>query len=351
MGRKRINRQDLPRRMYFDKGVYYFWPLGKPKHWFRDRDGRPLSLAAALAEYGQLVDAPVRVLTIADLIDQFERSAEFVALAERTQTDRRLHHAELRSVFGHYDVAELDTRSVLEWKQARAKLAPRQWNQKLVALRRLIAHAIDPLGLLTDAVNPCKGVKRMPEASRSRAPSEQEVAEFAAICSQKQRIYIAVKMLTGLRMGDLLRLDRRMILEACLRSPIGKSRPGKQRFKRFLFVDPATGESTGLREALDAALALPRKVGSTVIFPNDKGQPYTVSGWKAMWQYRMRIWGTKMQRERFHEHDIRATAGIAVEEAQGREAARKFLGHQTQRTTSIYTERGIEPKIVPLKTR
>ena len=328
--------------MYYDRcGAYYFWPKGESKVWFRDPEGRPLSLAAALAEYGKLVDRPVIVHTITDLIAEFERSPEFSGLAERTQTDRRSHHAELRAVFGHYGVSELATVDILEWKTARAAKAPRQWNQKLVALRRLLAYAIDPLGMIEARNNPSAGVKRMKEQRRTRAPTPDELKRFAAMVDPMTRLYVALKLVTGLRMGDLLRLDRRMILDDCLRTPVGKA--GGRVF-RFLFVDPATGESTGVREIL----ALRRRVGSTVLFANRDGQQYTVDGWQSNWQRRMAKW-VQEGGERFHEHDIRASAGIRIEEVGGREAARQLLGHATQRTTAIYTDRGAERVVVPIK--
>lgn len=330
--------------MYCEGAVYYFWPKGGRKVWFRDAQGRPLSLAAALAEYGRLVDRPVNVSTVDDLIAEFERSPEFAGLAERTQADRRLHHAHLRAVFGHYGVAELATADVLEWKRALAAKAPRQWNQKLVALRRLMAYAVDPLGLIEARDRPTEGVRRMAESPRTRAPTPDELARFGAMVDPQTRLYVALKLVTGLRMGDLLRLDRRMILDDCLRTPVGKA---GGRVSRFLFFDPAGGESTGLREILDEILALRRRVGSTVLFPNRSGQHYTVDGWQSLWQRRMAKW-VAAGGERFHEHDIRASAGIRIEEAEGRERARQLLGHQTQRTTAVYTDRAAERVVVPL---
>lgn len=329
--------------MYCDRGVYYFWPKGGKKKWFRDAEGRPLSLAAALAEYGQIVDRPVSVSTMIELIAEFEQSAAFAALADRTQVDRRRHHAELRSVFGHYGVHELQPVDVLEWKRARAPAAPRQWNQALSALKVLLAYAADPIGLITD--NPCRGIKRMPERRRTRAPSIEELETFCALGSEQVRLYVGLKLLTGLRMGDLLRLNRQAILDDCLRVQIGKS----SRWARLLFVDPESGESTGLREILDQVLALRRPVGSMALFCNRKGQAYTTDGWKSIWQYQMRKF-VASGGERFHEHDIRARSGILAERQAGREAARQLLGHVEQRTTAIYTDRD-DRIIVPIKGR
>lgn len=348
MGRPRQSRHDLPRRMYCDRGVYYFWPLGQAKHWFRRPDRTPMTLGEALAAYGQLVDRPVSVSTIADLIDAFLQSPEFAGLAERTQLDRRTHLGEIRHTFGHYGVTELAPIDILEWKQDKAAKAPRQWNQKFSALKVLLRYAADPLGLLEARNDPTTGIRRMREASRTRLPTTAEIDAFTKDQPDQLKLYVALKLHTGLRMGDLLRLDRRMILEDSLRTPIGKS-AARQRVMRFLFADPATGESTGLRELLDEVLALPQKVGSTLLFRTRKGQAYTLHGWKAMWQRRMATF-VENGGERFHEHDIRATFATAIEDAGGREAARKALDHTDQRTTGVYTGRG-EAVVVPLKRK
>ncbi len=353
MGRPRQSRHDLPRRMYCDRGgVYYFWPLGKPKHWFRRPDRTPMTLGEALAAYGQLVDRPVNVTTIDELIDTFLLSVEFNSLAERTQADRRLHLAALRAAFGHYGVTELQTVDVLEWKQSEAHKAPRQWNQKLSALKVLLGYATDPLGLIEARDNPATGVKRMREKPRTRLPTAAEIDAFLIDAPDQLKLYVKLKMATGLRMSDLLRLDRRMIEADYLRTPIGKT----GRVMRFLFRDE-TGASTGLRELIDQILELPQKVGSTLLFRTRQGRQYTQDGWQAMWQRRMAKYVAAQIKalgpeigaaKRFTEHDIRATAGVAVEESQGREAARKLLGHTDQRTTGVYTGRG-DTSIVPLK--
>lgn len=41
---RRKHRLDLPQRFYVDRGVYYWWPSGKGKVWFRRQDGSLMSL-------------------------------------------------------------------------------------------------------------------------------------------------------------------------------------------------------------------------------------------------------------------------------------------------------------------
>jgi integrase len=77
------------------------------------------------------------------------------------------------------------------------------------------------------------------------------------------------------------------------------------------------------------------------------GRPYTVEGWQAMWQRRMAKF-VEAGGVRFWEHDIRATAGVAMEEAQGAEEAQKLLGHTDLRTTKVYTGRKKVIKVTPV---
>ena len=330
--------------MYCDKGVYCFWPIGKARIWFRHDDGRAMTLGEALAAYGKLVDRPVVVRLFGDLVDEYQRSLEFSRLSERTQSDRRLEHAKLRATFGHYAPHEITPADILEWKRERTQAAPIRWNREFSALSVLMSYAIDPLGLCE--VNPCREVKRVQERPRTRLPSEAEITAFSDLCSPQQQLYIELKMLTGLRMGDLLRLDRRMIDREAgvLRTAIGKTGTTA----RYQFRDPETGEPTGLEDLLDRILKLPRPVKSTKLFCGRTGQEYTTHGWKAMWQRKMAQF-VKKGGVRFTEHDLRASAGVRVEESQGREAARKLLDHKEQRTTAGYTGRRMDVSIVPLK--
>jgi integrase len=86
------------------------------------------------------------------------------------------------------------------------------------------------------------------------------------------------------------------------------------------------------------------------LFFGRRGKPYSVSGWKAMWQRRMRAY-VDAGGMRFWEHDIRATAGTEVEEQRGAEEAQKLLGHSDLRTTRVYTGRRKVITVLPNRKR
>ena len=346
MGRRRKHRLDLPQRFYCDHGTYYYWPLGRPKVWFRHKNGSAMPLYEALAEYGKLIDRPVTYRSMGELMDAYSQ-LEIPKLKPRTQQDRLQEIGKLRAVFGEMDPLEITPQDIYGYKRARGS-APTRCNRELSALSALFSYGIE--SGLPLAANPCREVKRYAELERDRCPEPAELAAFIALCRKRFRdeqtaLYVELKRMVGLRMGDMLRLHRTMMQDSGLRIDTGKR--GKKQF--FPFVDK-NGLSTGLRELLDQVLARPRPNGAMWLFCGRRGQPYTVSGWKAMWQRRMRAY-VEAGGVRFWEHDIRATAGTEVEEDRGVEEAQKLLGHSDLRTTRVYTGRRKVITVLPNRKR
>lgn len=213
---------------------------------------------------------------------------------------------------------------------------------EVAALGNVMTQAIKA-GLID--VNPCKDLRYEPAPRRTRMPSPAEIAAFCEHAGPQVALYCRLKLATGLRMGDMLRLDRRMISSEGLTVTPAKtaSRTGKTQV--FLFVDEE-GRSTGLRELLDEILSLRRRVTALALFATRTGQHYTTDGFKSIWQRAMGAY-VDAGGERFREHDIRATAGAAKEDRDGREQARKLLGHELESTTAGYTGRRRVVKITP----
>ena len=81
------------------------------------------------------------------------------------------------------------------------------------------------------------------------------------------------------------------------------------------------------------------QVKSTYLICNSEGQPYTSSGFKAMWQRAMKAWVEKGN-ERFTFHDLRAKSVTDATEA-GRRAS-DLTGHRTEAVVSkLYDRRRI----------
>jgi integrase len=194
--------------------------------------------------------------------------------------------------------------------------------------------------------HPFKGEVRLQgEKPRDRYVEDWELVECLALDSKRKKgsvlmiqAYIRIKLLTGLRRGDLLRLKT-----ADLKDDDG------------IHVTPRkTEHSTGkrqiiewspeLREAIATAKAARPVDIAPWLFCTRKGECYvdeekgTASGWDSMWQRFMeRVLKETKVTERFTEHDLRAKC---ASDAESLEHARALLAHaDSQLTQRVYRRR------------
>ena len=66
-----------------------------------------MTLAAALAEYGRLIDRPPHVETVGELIDEYIKM-QLPLLKPRTQKNRLIELRNLRAVFGEMAILEVE---------------------------------------------------------------------------------------------------------------------------------------------------------------------------------------------------------------------------------------------------
>lgn len=334
MGRKRQHDRHLPQRVYLRGQQYVYLPPGQTRYIALGR-----AFGEAMAAYGQLMQGatarPPR--TVGDCMDDYLQSPRFGRLAPRTQADYQRDISRLRKIFGHMIPADIAPSDLYAYAHKRPVTRARL---ELAAMSNVM-HAAIRAGLIDR--NPCESVQHEPVPRRDRVPSVDELAAFCESVPDQIALYVRLKLATGLRQGDMLRLDRRMINAEGLTVQTGKT----GRTMTFLFA-AADGASTGLRELLDAILAMRRRVTALALFATRDGQHYTGDGWKSIWQRHMRAYvdGGGVH---FREHDIRAAAGMAKDARDGRQAAKDLLGHRLESTTAGYVERRRVVKITPNK--
>lgn len=94
MGRTRKSRKDLPQRVYFNHGSYYFI----------DRQGRWHNLGRAyhqaMVSYAEINTRPGPITTLGQVMDRYQREV-IPTKAARTQKDNLKQLQPLRAVFGH----------------------------------------------------------------------------------------------------------------------------------------------------------------------------------------------------------------------------------------------------------
>lgn len=251
--------------------------------------------------------------TIGELIDAY-RAEELPNKAPRTQTDYLKALDRLLRVFGHMPPKALLPRHVYQYMAKRPKVAA---NREKAVLSSLMTFAVKQGAVDRNLV---REVRRNPEAPRDRYVSDTEIEVFLGLCSPLLKAYVDLKLLTGARQGQLLRLtlsdwDGEQLV-------INKAKGGRS----IAYRGP------GLAEAIEACLLVRRgrRMRSIYLFSTRSATPYTGDGFRALWQYAM----TKYLASggiRFTEHDLRAKV---ASDSESLSAAQARMGHQASGTTN-----------------
>jgi integrase len=197
--------------------------------------------------------------------------------------------------------------------------------------------------------HPFKGEIRLTgEKPRTRYIEDWEVVECLSLSSTRKtgsvlaiQAYIRIKLLTGLRRGDLLRLKMTQITEDGI--AVATQKTGKP------MIYDWTPE---LRQAIeDAKTARPLDI-SPWLFCTKRGNPYfnektgEASGWDSMWQrFMARVLHETKVSERFTEHDLRAKC---ASDATTLDHAKALLAHADSRLTQRVYRRKPE-RVKPLR--
>lgn len=338
----------LPTRWKLQHGAYYYRvPPGLESMWGGKKMFRlGKTLPEAYKVWGERIANPECVRTIGQLLDRY--LLEVVPTkAVTSQATNKYFIAALRKAFGSATLEAVKPKHVYQYVDARTK--------KTSAHREIeiLSHAY------TKAVqwgyidrHPFKGEVRLEgEAPRDRYVEDWELVEALAMKTEHKaasviviQAYLRIKLLTGLRRGDMLRLTMADILEDGIHVTPGKTE--KSSGKRIII-----GWSDELRAAVEAAKAV-RPVLSPFLFCNRKGKGYmkeedgTANGWDSNWaRFMDRVLANTKVEHRFTEHDIRAKCGS---DAETLAHARTLLAHADSRTTERIYRRKPE-RVNPLR--
>jgi integrase len=328
--RRNAENKGLPARWRSYHGAYYYQvPPGLEHIWGNKKQFRlGTSLPEAYKVWAERVGSPDKARNVNQLLDRY--ALEVVPKkAPTTQVGNAHQIAKLRPIFGNMALGDIKPQHVYQYVDKRGK--------KVAAHREIavLSHA------LTKAVewgyidrHPFKKEVRLEgEPPRTRYVTDEEIIAALALPTLWKRgsvrsvcAYIRLKLLTGLRRGDLLRLRITSLREDGIAVVTNKT--GK----------PVVYEWTdALRAAVEEAKAARRVDISPFLFCNKRGEGYidertgTASGWDSMWQRFMdRLIDEKKITERFTEHDLRAKVGS---DAESLERASKLLAHADQKIT------------------
>jgi len=295
------------------------------------------TLAEAHAEFSRRIGYEGRVQTMDQLCDRY--LLEVVPdKAPATQKSNQLSLARIRPVFAGNHVAAIRPMHIYAYRDHIGKTeSKKKANLDLEVLSHMFTKSIE-WGLRDDHPMTNKKVVKFQLDHRRVLPPEADVLEFLPYLSRKFQLYVALKIWTGRRKGELLRLRKGQdITEEGLR-----------------FVDNKSGDELLMpwepetRAIVSELLALPGAVRGLYLFSTRDGQPYIneqgdTSGFNSVWQRaqkKFRAAGGK----RFTEHDLRKFRPSQLSASQ----AQVLLNHATSATTKRYQ---LSPKVVGIGSK
>lgn len=272
-----------------------------------------------------------------ELLDRY--ALEIVPLkAPKTRSSNLGSIRKLKAVFGHMPIESVKPVHVYQYKDKRGQQGRTAANRDIEVLSHTFSKAIE-WGLTEN--HPIKGkVQKFSTPPRKRYIEDWELAEALTVAPPKLLGYIRVKLLTGLRRGDLLSIR---ILDLHTDGIHVTPRKTASSSGKSIVIE----WSEELKAAIKDIRRLDNKISSLFLFHTRKGQSYmsedgTANGFDSLWQRFMKkaLTSTKL-RLKFTEHDLRAkvASDVALDHAQ------LLLGHTSPATTErIYRRKPIEVK-------
>lgn len=332
MGRRRTNNLDLPPHMHLKHGAYYF--VGKDKKWIYLSTEKPIALSKWAQLEGEIPVANGQEKPAKGSMDELiSRYMIEIApnKAESTYKGNLLEAENLKKVFGKMQAFAVMPRHIAQYLDTRGKTSQVRANREISLLSHIFSY-----GMRWGSVNsnPCIGVAKHKEKGRDRYITDAEFEAVKGIAGELIACVMDFAYITALRKGDILRLRLDQITSEGIW--VKQSKTGAKQLYEW---------TDGLHEVVNRANSLKRPK-SLHLFCNRQSQPYTDSGFKAMWQ-RVQIKWAEQGGERFTFHDIRAKA-LTDAKHLGMDA-QSLAGHSSATMTEHYIKQFEFKKVKPLK--
>lgn len=323
MGKRRKSNFNLPPRMYLKHSAYYY--VSRENKWIRLSNDK----AKAFAKWAEIEGETPRESnqekpktgTVAALIEKYMIEVA-PKKAESTYKGNIAEGKNLNDVFKDMLVLEVRPMHIAKYLDIRGVKAPIRANREISLLSHMFSYAMR-WGQLDR--NPCIGVAKHPEKGRDRYITDQEFEAVKNIASEFIAIVMDFAYITALRKGDILNLRLDQITDEGIW--VTQSKTGSKQLYEW---------TKGLHDAVNRAKGLKRSIRGLHLFCTRQGQPYSSSGFKAMWQ-RVQIKWAESGGKRFTFHDIRAKA-LTDAKRMGMDA-QSLAGHASYSMTEQYIKK------------
>jgi integrase len=319
-GRPRTRKSVLPPCVYESHGSYYHVTKGK---W------HPLGsdLPAALEEYGKRVsDANATEGNLNRMIDAAFTSMQIgkrKPLSQNTLRQYKMACSKLKHMLRQFARPEqIKQKDAAQVKMLLAK-TPNMANIVLSFSRQVFDHFVE--SQLIDS-NPFYGVRRLPEAKRTRLIKQDEWDKIYKVSPVRLQCVMDGLMLTGQRIGDVLGIDEKDLLEQGIY--FKQQKTGKELIVAW---------NPQIRDWVVRCKALRGKV-LNIDFGASRPRPL-FRGRRGKLQYKTiyKLWVTAVEAAGIEDcnlHDNRAFSATQAKK-QGLDP-QKLLGHDDPNTTKVY---------------
>jgi integrase len=334
MGRDRSpkNKHPLARLQKKGRRWYYVTSTQDPETGKQKRKWKPLGkdYSAALRQWAELEKSDVPTGKLFDDLAREYQLRVVPGWAKKSQGNWPFWLAALLKTFGGVHVEDIESKHIYGHVEKRMLEGKRASGlRERGVLGGMLKSAVE-WGWIK--INPALGVKIAQEEPRGRYLLDSEYAAIYKAAPESVRIAMEFGYLTGLRIGDLLKM---------LRSDVRAE---------GLFVEQDKNKVRGLYKlspeltSLIARAKLLRKNSLWLISRRD-GKPYTYYGFRAMWD--RACVAAKVEDVTFR--DIRAKAATDAE-ADGRDV-QAFTLHRTKEMADRYVKAMRTTTVEPLRMR
>jgi len=321
----------LPKYWRHRRGVYWYRAPDRMRDLWDGKTEFMLgrSLTEAYATWSARMGDVGTPRTMNELFDQY--LIEVVPLkAERSQESNELSIRKLRPVFGAVSPSTIEPQHAYAYNaQASKKRGKTAARRDIEVLRHTLTKAVE-WGVISR--NPLIGQLRIEKPKpRDRYVEAWEVSELFKVTGHQPRsinlvhCFIRLKLMLGLRRGDILGLRLSDLHEDGIHCTIGKTR--HKASKRVIYE-----WTKSLRDLIDQIETIPpRRIGNAHLFTTRQGKPYNKNAFDSLWgRFMDKAMKQTRIKDRFHEHDLRAK--VASDSATLLEAT-EIMTHSDPATT------------------
>lgn len=325
---KKRNQENrgLPNRWRFIHNAFYYRvPEGEESLWDGKKQFRlGRTLSEAHKAFSERIAPFEEVKSMAQLCDRYAIEV-LPDKAPATQKSNLYSLKRIRRVFTGNAVGAIQPHHIYKYRNhVGLTESKKKANLDLEVLSHMFTKAIE-WGVRNDHPMTNKKVVRYSLQPRRRYVEDQEVIAFAQTLPLKWQLYVSLKIWTGRRKGELLRVRLSDLTDTGIRF-----RNNKEPYDNFVVAwTPET------RRIVHTLINLKRPIASVYLFATRDGQPYikpdgSTSGFDSIWQRHMqKVLRDELISERFTEHDLRTkrASEMSLEDAQ------KLLRHTNPDTT------------------